>query len=215
MFAGGKGTLLVDAQKPTSYFWMWAEEIQTAHMHFSWCLPVSVCTTGVTFCCAPDAILHLASLWHHEGFETDGCVTQPSSPTLFSETIIATAVYIYCSLSLEIMQSWRMEGFGQGRKRLSRRHFWLFYFPKLWKCWWHKHHWERMHLNITLILSVSTLMVKHSMDTRKCFDRSVALWSEATAPGGAHLCGVKDWRTIFKLFFCLPKFYQTSSMLCA
>lgn len=39
------------------------------------------------------------------GFETDGCVTQPTCPRLFSETIIATAVYIYCSSSLESMES--------------------------------------------------------------------------------------------------------------
>lgn len=37
------------------------------------------------------------------GFETDGYVAQLTSPRLFSITIIAKAVYIYCSPSLEII----------------------------------------------------------------------------------------------------------------
>lgn len=36
------------------------------------------------------------------GLETDGSVTQPTSPRLFSETITAKSVYIYCFPSLEI-----------------------------------------------------------------------------------------------------------------
>lgn len=77
--------------------------------------------------------------WHCVGFESDGCVTQPTSPRLFSETIIAKAVYIYCSPSLEIMQVWRREGgvWGGGIEKiesmalLSRRHL-LLLCLKMW-----------------------------------------------------------------------------------
>lgn len=38
------------------------------HLHFSGCLPFSACATGATLCCAPDALLRLASLMTRCGF---------------------------------------------------------------------------------------------------------------------------------------------------